>query len=46
MFNEKNIEELTQLDMQYQFDAELKEADIERTMLEQKNERRILIQPV
>lgn len=43
VFNEKNIEELTQLDMQYQFDAELKEADIERTMLEQKNERRILI---
>ena len=43
IFNDDNIRQLTQLELQYQFDAKLKEAELQREMEEQKRERQNLI---
>jgi len=42
-FNEENIRKLTQLEMQHQFDTKAKEEEIERKILTQRQERKILI---
>lgn len=43
LFNEENVRRLTQLELQNQFDAEIKEVEIERLAEEQKRKRLIFI---
>lgn len=43
IFNEENIRQLTQIELQYQFDTKLKEAELQRKLEEQKRDRLNLI---
>jgi len=43
IYNDDNVRQLTQLELQYQFDAKLKEAELQRKLEEQKRQRQNLI---
>jgi len=43
LFNEENVKKLARLELQYQFDAKIRETDLKRIAAEQKRKRLILI---